>query len=420
MKRCGSILRAVLPLVFGVGLALPTGVSPPRVAAAAACPTGAVTFAELIRLGQDRGPLARRFPLPVTTVNERAHACLGSRVLHFAAFVSGPGGVGGASAYRLSPTWIAGPSLFLFGTSRRVDGLVEGPSLTAAVPPRLGNLHARYLDRWVLVTGRFGDPAARSCRVTGPQGETPSRAQAVQICQAVFVVSSIATLSAPPTTTLDQPTTSRPAPAATNPCPASRRLTVAGLALLRADDYIGPVAGKYATAPMVVSETGLACYGRRPLRVLALVRHPGPMGWEYLFGLAPSWFRTAEGLFVSAGRPPAEEEVVALAVPPALGDLQARFEGRWVTVTGHFDDPAATACVATGEAGLAPSAEEAIRICRSTFVVSAVTPAEAPSTTTATAILRPDAAVGRAWVGPAALLGGVLGLLVLGGRRRRR
>ena len=91
--------------------------------------------------------------------------------------------------------------LFLFGTSRRVDGFVEGPFHTTAVPPRLGDLQARFQDRWVLVTGRFGDPTARTCRATGEKGLTPNRSQAIRICRSIFVVSAVSLLTTPSTST---------------------------------------------------------------------------------------------------------------------------------------------------------------------------------------------------------------------------
>jgi hypothetical protein len=93
--------------------------------------------------------------------------------------------------------------VFLFGTSRRVDGVVDGGFVMAAVPPRLGNVQARFVNRWVLVTGRFGDSVARSCRAKGAPGETPTHAETVRICRSVLVISSIDPLAAPQTAMAD-------------------------------------------------------------------------------------------------------------------------------------------------------------------------------------------------------------------------
>lgn len=202
MSRRVLLLRATIPLLLAVSLLAPAAASPVRAEAATRCPTGTITFDNLARLARDRGPLANRFPPAVAGVYERAYACLGSRTLRFRAFIADPGGVGGASAYRMTPRWMLDAGVFLFGTSRRVDGLVDGPAVMAAVPPRLGTVASRFRDRWVVVTGRFGDPVARTCRAVRVKGETPNRSQAVRICRSVFVVSSVASLDAPATSTV--------------------------------------------------------------------------------------------------------------------------------------------------------------------------------------------------------------------------
>ncbi len=202
------------------------------------------------------------------------------------------------------------------------------------------------------------------------------------------------------------------AAAATTPCHAGSEVTLYDLEIL-AGDSAGPVVSKYDTAPMVVSETGLACHGSRTLHLVAFVRDPGDVGWTYTYGLEPGWFRTAGSLFVARTSTvrPGEGPFVALAVPPALGDVQAKHQGHWVSITGHFDDPAAAGCTATGEAGVAPSPAEAVTICRSTFVVAGVSRTAAPSTSTTDAA--PPAAqiepwrIG-AWLVLSAALGGLL------------
>jgi hypothetical protein len=419
MGRYARLARFMATALFIAGFAAPGVASPPVAAAAAACPTGTVTLADLIRLARDTAPLAARFPLPVMNINERAFACLGSRTLRVTAYVAGPYGVGGTSAYRLSPRWIGDGTLFLYSDSARVQGQVEGPSYMATSPPGLGDIQARYRGHWVVLTGRFGDPAADACRATGAKGETPSRSQAVAICQSIFVVSGISLLVAPATTTEGSPAAPLPVAAATTPCHAGSDVLLGELLSLAGDDA-GPLVGRYDTDPMLMSDSALECYGRRTLRFKAYVRDPGVVGWEHPFGLKPAWFRSADGLFVSvaAELPPGVTPLVALAVPPALGDLQAQHVGHWVVVKGHFDDPGAATCTATGEPGVAPNAADAVAICRSTFVVASVSRTEAPATSMSDVPIAPMS-WGGSWLAASAAFGGVAALWFTGRRRRR-
>jgi len=211
----------------------------------------------------------------------------------------------------------------------------------------------------------------------------------------------------------------QPAAAATSPC-SSRSDVPLGNLLDLTTVYAGPLVGKYDTDPMLMSDSALECYGRRTLRFTAYVRDPGVVGWEHPFGLKPAWFRSADGLFVSVAAefPPGVTPLVALAVPPALGDLQAKLVGHWVVVTGHFDDPAAATCVASGEPGVVPGPAETVAICRSTFVVSAVAATSPPSTSTAeTALTFPT--WWSAWLAVSAAFGGIATLWYSGRRRRR-
>jgi hypothetical protein len=54
------------------------------------------------------------------------------------------------------------------------------------------------------------------------------------------------------------------------------------------------------------------------------------------------------------------------------------FGGGWVHVTGHFADAAAATCRASGPAGSTPSVEEAVAICETTFLATAIEPIAAP------------------------------------------
>lgn len=216
-----------------------------------------------------------------------------------------------------------------------------------------------------------------------------------------------------------------PPTAAADPACVDGDPTLADLELAAADDHEGPVAQEFDTDPMLVSELALDCYGARTLRFDAFVRDPGAVGWTYAFGLQPAWFRSA-AFFVAARADlePGTGPITALAVPPALGDLQTAHVGHWVRVTGHFDDPAGATCVATGEPGVAPTAAEAVVICRSTFVVEAVVRTSPPTTTTVVDATTSDEA-GDPPLDPGYVVGwlalsAVLGALLVAWLRERR
>lgn len=201
--------------------------------------------------------------------------------------------------------------------------------------------------------------------------------------------------------------------AATKPCPFANP-TMANLETLAG----GYLADTYGTEPMLVAENGPACYGDRTLRFTAFVRDPGAVGWTYPYGLKPAWFR-AGAFFVAARNDlaPGVGPITALAVPPALGDLQAEQVGHWVVVTGHFDDPAAAGCTATGNPEVAPSAADAVLICRSTFVVESVARTSPPTTATDPSAPPVEPADVGGWLALSAALGA---LLVAWLRDRRR
>lgn len=209
---CPSLARMLIALVL-VGVALvPSAVRPPSVVAAEPCPVGAVTVQDLIRLAEDRGPiLDRHSGLDAISVSPRAAACFGSRTLRVVAFVAN-GIIGDVTPWSLEPAWMVEPGLFLFPERRLANHgeFGRGPFLMVATPPSLGDVQARYRNRWVVVTGRYRDPAASSCRPTGVLRFAPSRREAIRICRGIFVVSSVALLGAPATATIasDLPDTS--------------------------------------------------------------------------------------------------------------------------------------------------------------------------------------------------------------------
>jgi hypothetical protein len=209
-----------------------------------------------------------------------------------------------------------------------------------------------------------------------------------------------------------------PFAAAATPAPAcpGARVTLQDLLDLAAAE--GPLAAKYDTDPSLMSERAVRCFGHRTLRFAGFVRDPGVHGWLPVYGLSPGWFLHI-GLFVATTTGPEAERapLTSLAIRPGLGDLQAEHVGYWVTVTGHFDDPAAATCRAVGPAGATPTRAQAVAICRSIFVVTGVTRAATPSTSTATPS-GPANAGSEAWLAVAAALGFLAALWYTGRARR--
>ena len=71
-----------------------------------------------------------------------------------------------------------------------------------------------------------------------------------------------------------------------------------------------------------------------------------------------------------------------VAVSPAHEASFADLDRRWVEVRGHFADPAAEMCrVTKGVPPTAPTGPQAIEICMTSFVLTAIQPATAPSPT---------------------------------------
>ena len=133
---------------------------------------------------------------------ERGLACFGSSLLTFEAYVPPhPYGIGDTRDYSLSPAW-------LNGLGGSVVGLTAGPDagiiVLANVPPALGRCDSTksipecpfrsFEGRRVLVSARFDDPVARTCRaVSIVEGSTFTDAEAVAECRRLLVVQSVGT-----------------------------------------------------------------------------------------------------------------------------------------------------------------------------------------------------------------------------------
>ena len=124
-------------------------------------------------------------------------------------------------------------------------------------------------------------------------------------------------------------------------------------------------------------------YGRQPLEYLAcfggeshtyfgwlpvISDEPGGAGqcpWDRL-----TWLACLADQDLLVG--PEDEPGLSLYVDPASGIDLAALRGSWVSVTGHFDDPAAAGCT------FGPNPAYFVLHCRSRFVVASIEPTVAP------------------------------------------
>jgi len=182
-------LIAVAALSLGVLLA-PAGPSAAQPVQAAGCPSSPVTISKLANM----------------TV--AGNTCYGSRLLTFRAFVPRPDGIGGTSAYSITPSWLNG----LDGSWALLSSGRNTASIAGYVPPALGHCFGPdgatcpfrfYANRWVTVSGHFDGPVAQTCRYgEHPPGADFTVANAIAECQVEFIVLSVGTAALPATSTV--------------------------------------------------------------------------------------------------------------------------------------------------------------------------------------------------------------------------
>ncbi len=130
----------------------------------------------------------------------------------------------------------------------------------------------------------------------------------------------------------------------------------------------------------------LACFGRREITVNAYI--PRDIGIDAPgFPEVEPWWLSPYGLPQAVVNPSRTSTGFGVRVPPRLqgcagappvsypGCPFAAFAGRYVRLSGHFNDPAARTChyVSPQPAALWPSPAELVTSCRGMFVVDAVT-----------------------------------------------
>jgi hypothetical protein len=183
----------------------------------------------------------------------------------------------------------------------------------------------------------------------------------------------------------------------------------------------GPLTAKFRPVFGVYAETAASCWGGAEIEVAGFVATPEGLGGVSPFSIEPAWIVwRAHALSTTESVDPQAGPVgpfFPIAVPPSLEAELSTLGRHWVRVTGHFTDRAAATCVvavSSPDLGAVPSAEEAIEICRTSFVLTSVEPLSAPPTDTDGP--RPTAAA-RGWVG---LLVAIAAAVSLGLMLRRR
>ena len=176
-----------------------------------------------------------------------------------------------------------------------------------------------------------------------------------------------------------------------------------------------PVYGAYA-------EVAAACWGDAEIEVAGFVAGPEGLGGVSSFTIEPLWMISREHSLSTTDAVDPDAGPVgpffAVAVRPLLEDGVTALMGRWVRVSGHFHDPAAETCVVastTPDLGAVPTVEQAIAICRTSFVLTAVEPLAAPPTDTASLERSSDAIPGG--VGFIVVLAGVISFALVLRRR---
>jgi hypothetical protein len=158
--------------------------------------------------------------------------------------------------------------------------------------------------------------------------------------------------------------------------------------------YRGPLTEQFPPVFGVYSESAAACWPGVEIELAGYITGPEGIGGVQTYRIRPDWLASrAHSLAVTDTAAPdasINERFLPIAVPPNLERAYTRLQGRWVTVTGHFDDEAARTCAVTegnpGDPGV-PTQDQAVDICRASFVLTAVAPLVAPSTDTARAVM---------------------------------
>ncbi len=232
---------------------------------------------------------------------------------------------------------------------------------------------------WAVVTGHRMDLVAEQCHWVYGADAVPdptfNNEDARQACRRAFVVTSIekAVPSAAPTAI---PTSAPPASKvpAKSPSP-SRAIARCGfpttILALTGHDPAWPV-----TSTLI-----LDCLGRSEIRVTGWLAAPWGIGWGSP-GVEPAWLGDMLAIWRVLWLKPMvgegcyeDTDCLWMHLTSPNASSLSLTPDRWVTITGHFDDPAAASCYWTGSTGVYSvplTKAEAVALCRSHFVVTAI------------------------------------------------
>ena len=145
----------------------------------------------------------------------------------------------------------------------------------------------------------------------------------------------------------------------------------------------GPLTEQFRPVYGVYAEAAAACWPGQQIVLDGFVAGPEGIGGTSSFRIEPGWLVSRADWLSPSAAVDAEAGPVGpffpVAVPPGLGF--ASLAGHWARVTGRFHDPVAETCVVTeGNADVAPTPEQVIQICQTSFVLTSVAPLAAPNT----------------------------------------
>ena len=157
-----------------------------------------------------------------------------------------------------------------------------------------------------------------------------------------------------------------------------------------------PTAAWTCAAPITVDKLAIAstgpldaligCFGHRSIDVTGYLAPPWGIG-GLANGVTPAWLGEWAGLDDVLWLKPhpamgcvADDDCVWLFIHAPDATALPLAPDRWVTLTGHFDDPASLTCRATGAGPDAVTSDaQAIATCRGHFVVTGIRTVKPPA-----------------------------------------
>jgi hypothetical protein len=331
----------------------------------------------------------------LAALGDAASACYGDAKLELTAYVPAHTYVDDISGYAWDPAWLAGTLQFAILASAREE--TKTAWLAAYLSPSLGScvgtqvaaacvLHP-YVGRWLTVTGHFNDPASSTCTGTPRPGMDPTPppitpAEAEVTCRTHFVLDTFAQAKA----TGDVPVVFAAM------CPVEP-ITIEQMVAVGAT--IGPW-------------YGLSCLKTREMTYRAyVVPGVGLLSGMEQYPMSPRWLADPlnTGIVLTETEADASNPAnwLIARVPPDLvagGESQAcdgsavdpascpfaPYVGKYVRITGHYDDYESMSCMVSGgpggsaAPGTTPITPDAVILgCREQFVIDSVAAASGPA-----------------------------------------